>query len=235
MALLGRGLLGVWHDVEFSKDEDLTDFHDWYTREHFPERLRVPGFMRGRRYEAVSGEPYYAALYETESIKTLASATYHKRLDNPTPWSSRNLARFKNTNRTAFEVKYSAGFGLGSGLVVIWLSPKYEMKESLKDWLIYTTLPDVLVQPGIVGAHFCIADPLVTRVDSTEAHIRAMPDQMADWIVMIEGHNQQVLEQALSHRLSSEEFGDQGISFSSTTFHRLIHSATSDDHSNFTI
>ena len=235
MALLGRGLLGVWHDVEFSKNEDLTDFHDWYTREHFPERLRVPGFMRGRRYEAVSGEPYYAALYETESIKTLASATYHKRLDNPTPWSTRNLARFKNTNRTAFEVKYSDGFGLGSDLVVIWLSPKNEVKESLKDWLIYATLPDVLLQPGIVSAHFCIADPLVTRVDSTEAHIRAMPDQIADWIVMIEGHNQQVLEQALSYRLCSEAFSRQGISSPSTTFHRLIHCATSDDHSNFTV
>ena len=235
MALLGRGLLAIWHDVELSRNEDLTDFHNWYTREHLPERLSIPGFLRGRRYEAITGKPYYAALYETASVETLASESYHERLNNPTPWSTRNLTRFRNTNRTAFTIEYSAGFGVGSGLAVIWLSPKTETEKALKSWLIKTTLPKLLQQSGIVGAHLCIADGLATKAESVEARLREEPDQIAEWIVMVEGHDQTDLDQALSQQLSSAECAKQGAASASTTRHRLIHSAISDEHPNFSI
>ena len=235
MALLGRGLLAIWHDVELSGNEDLTDFHNWYTREHLPERLSIPGVLRGRRYEAITGKPYYAALYETESVETLASAPYHEILNNPTPWSTRNLTRFRNTNRTAFTVEYSAGFGVGSGLAVIWLSPKTEMEKALKHWLIKTTFPKLFQHSGIIGAHLCIADSLATKTESVEARLREKPDKIAEWIVIIEGHDQADLDQALSQLLSSEECTEQGAASASTTRHRLIHSAISDEHANFFI
>ena len=233
MALLGRGLLAIWHDIELSRNEDLTDFHDWYTREHLPERLSIPGFLRGRRYETITGKPHYAALYETESVETLASAPYHERLNNPTPWSTRNLTRFRNTNRTAFTVEYSGGFGVGSGLAVIWLSPTTETEKTLKNWLIKTTLPKLLQQSGIVSAHLCIADSIATKAESVESRLREKPDQIAEWIVIIESHYQTDLDQGLSQQLFSEECVKQGAASALTTRHRLIHSAISDEHANF--
>ena len=101
MALLGKGLLGIWHDLAIQNDAELQDFQLWYTKQHLPERLNVAGFLRGRRYQAVEGDPQFAALYETETAETLASPAYHKQLNNPTEWSTANLAKFRNTNRTA--------------------------------------------------------------------------------------------------------------------------------------
>ena len=47
---MGTGILIVWTDVAA---EIETDFNEWYNREHLPDRiLRMPGFLRGRRYVA---------------------------------------------------------------------------------------------------------------------------------------------------------------------------------------
>ena len=45
----------------------------------------MPGFLLGRRYEAVSGQPRYFNFYLTQSADVLKSAAYLERLDHPTP------------------------------------------------------------------------------------------------------------------------------------------------------
>jgi hypothetical protein len=76
-------MLGIWNDID---PGDEREFNDWYTREHLPERLAIPGFRRGRRYVRWEDEQpsaqKYLTLYETESVETLASAPYLDRLDN---------------------------------------------------------------------------------------------------------------------------------------------------------
>ena len=46
------GILAIWHDVDAAIGDE---YERWYFREHLPERVAVPGFLAGRRYEAVSG------------------------------------------------------------------------------------------------------------------------------------------------------------------------------------
>jgi hypothetical protein len=67
MALRGTGILAIWNDIAPGGDAEFTD---WHTREHVPERIAGPGFLRGRRYSAVSGSPKYFTLYETEAVET---------------------------------------------------------------------------------------------------------------------------------------------------------------------
>ena len=63
MALAGQGVLAIWNGIE---DEAEADFVAWHVREHIPERVAVPGFLRGRRYVAVAGAPKYFNFYELD-------------------------------------------------------------------------------------------------------------------------------------------------------------------------
>jgi hypothetical protein len=45
--LLGEAVLAVWCDIDPEHD---AEFNDWYTHQHLPERVGIPGFLRGRRW-----------------------------------------------------------------------------------------------------------------------------------------------------------------------------------------
>src|SRR5262249_53210158 len=82
----GTGLLMVWADVPAEKEKE---FNRWYNEEHLAERLAIPGFLSGARYEAVKGSPKHLAYYELESPEVLESAAYKKVSANPTEWTKR--------------------------------------------------------------------------------------------------------------------------------------------------
>ena len=43
-----RGILAVWND----RVADIADFYEWwYVKQHLPERVGLPGWRYGRRYE----------------------------------------------------------------------------------------------------------------------------------------------------------------------------------------
>ena len=52
-----------------------------------PERVAIPGFLRGRRYVALDADLEFFNLYEAASPKVLAGPDYLERLNNPTPWT----------------------------------------------------------------------------------------------------------------------------------------------------
>src|SRR5438270_447436 len=78
MAKKGTGLLMVWADVPADKEEE---FNRWYNEEHLPERMAIPGFLGGARYEAVKGGPKHLACYELESAAVMESAAWNAQRD----------------------------------------------------------------------------------------------------------------------------------------------------------
>src|SRR5260370_8289003 len=82
MANKGTGLLMVWADVPADKEEE---FNRWYNEEHLPERMAIPGFLGGARYEAVKGGPKHLACYELENAAVMESPAYQKVQSNPPP------------------------------------------------------------------------------------------------------------------------------------------------------
>ncbi|MDO8877943.1 MAG: hypothetical protein Q8M24_10165 [Pseudolabrys sp.] len=92
------GILSIWNDVAPGRD---ADFDTWFQGEHLAERLAVPGFLFGRRHQAISGARGYFNFYLVESSDVLTSKPYLERLDNPTPMTRMIMADvFKNMNRT---------------------------------------------------------------------------------------------------------------------------------------
>jgi hypothetical protein len=87
---------------------DEADFNRWYDREHLLERVAIEGFLEARRYVAHQGSPKYLCLYSTATFEVLDSPTYRTALMNPTDWSKKNLARFKNMIRAVARITISA-------------------------------------------------------------------------------------------------------------------------------
>ncbi len=103
---MGNGILAVWTDCA---EDGEADFNEWYNREHLPERVGVPGFLRGVRYRAVEADRGYFTWYRTETVGVLASKPYRDRLNDPTAWTERVMHVFRNTIRSAMTVEGETG------------------------------------------------------------------------------------------------------------------------------
>src|SRR4029453_7975918 len=93
LPLAGSAVLASWNDIAPGGD---AEFDHWHTTEHIPERVSVPGFLRGRRYNAIAGNPTYFTLYETDTVAVLQSPAYLARLNAPTPWTAKCIQLFRN-------------------------------------------------------------------------------------------------------------------------------------------
>jgi hypothetical protein len=111
------GILAIWNDCA---PEGLEHFERWYNREHLLERVGVPGFRFGRRYEsAAGGDRRFFAFYEVDSPAVLNSPAYVERLENPTPWTSQSMKAFRGMVRTVCDLRAAAGNLIGSHAVVL--------------------------------------------------------------------------------------------------------------------
>jgi hypothetical protein len=101
------GILAIFNNVAPGRE---AEFEEWFQHEHLQERLGVSGFLLGRRYEAVSGEPRYFNYYVTRSAEVLYSADYRMRLNNPTPMTRMVMSEiFKDMIRTVCRQTFRIG------------------------------------------------------------------------------------------------------------------------------
>lgn len=133
--------------------ETVAEHDDWHTHEHLPERLAIPGFLRGTRWVAIHGGPRYLVLYEVEELATLTSPAYLARLEQPTAWTSKLMPHYRGMSRGFCTV--SGSFGLGSGHVAVLLrfAPDPASAASLRRRLLQDVLPQLPDQPGIGSVH----------------------------------------------------------------------------------
>lgn len=193
--LIGQGALANFHDVPAEHD---ADFDQWHTTEHLPERVGVPGFLRGRRCRAADDalSPRYFILYETADVEVLRSPHYVARLDAPTPWTARVSSCMTRTVRTAARVRASAGAALGGWMLTVRLAPPAHEADALRARLAGDPVAALAGAPGVCGVHVLEADPDVTGVPTAERALRDPPDETAPWMVLIEGTGRAAVERA---------------------------------------
>jgi hypothetical protein len=182
MSLLGRGAVAIWNDVV---PEGRAEFYEWHHREHMPERVGIPGFLRGRRYIAVKGAPEFFTLYEATGTDVLAGPHYLERLNNPTPLTRHVIPKyFRNMLRGVCEVRFSAGVGQGGYLLTLRLAAEPSREAELLRCLTGVA-PALGEMPMILGVHVCVADAGASTIETSErkSHGAAVPE----WLVMIEG------------------------------------------------
>jgi hypothetical protein len=111
------GILAIFNNVAPGRE---AEFEEWFQHEHLAERIALPGFLLGRRHEAVSGDPRYFNFYVTESVEVLNSAAYLARLDDPTPMTRMVMSEiFKDMIRTACRRTFRLGAMRGIGVIVV--------------------------------------------------------------------------------------------------------------------
>lgn len=201
MPLLGSAAMLLSFDV----DADAIEEHDrWHTHEHLPERLSIPGFRRGTRWIATEGGPRYMVLYEVESLATLTSQAYLARLNDPTPWTTRMMPRYRAMNRGLCSVPGSFGFGQGAFAALIRFAAEESLEVQLKRWLLEEALPAAPRMPGLGSAHFLQGAEAAAMTN--EQRIRGV-DRGVDSAVIITGYDADEVA-AYAHVLS----GDLGLS-----------------------
>ena len=206
MALLGSGVLAFWNGVEAGTDDD---FVEWHVLEHIPERVGVPGFLRGRRYVGIDGHPKYFNFYETSDPGVLTSAAYRERLNAPSDWTRQNIARFRDSCRTICSVAASLGRGEGAWVETLRLTAQ-SGSEAFRASLVGSVLPGVLAAPGIVGVHLLEGELAASQGGSAEKTLRSQPDQIADWVVLIEAVEADALQNVRRNAASDAAFSRAG-------------------------
>ena len=193
MPLAGKGMLLTSMDVDPS---DEVDFNRWYDREHLLERVAIEGFLEARRYIAHQGSPKYLCLYSTVTFDVLDSPTYRTALMNPTDWSKKTLARFKNMIRTVAHITISRGQGRGAALGIIRLRPTAagadRLRAALRDKL------DPAKLDGIIAMHLIESDPRLSRPITDDPPVS--DPGAGDWFILIDGTDVNAISAAIAAR-----------------------------------
>lgn len=194
---LGQGVLANWGGVTEAAE---TDYNAWHSLEHMPERMSVPGFLRGRRCIAVEGTPAhrrYFMMYETRTLETLESAPYLARLNDPTPWTQRILSEYIAPSRTLCRVLNSTGRGVGG-----WIAT-FEFGEDKRDTATAFANGDwidkVIHLDGILAAHALEGDPTAGQQPTKEKTYRESRDKDITVAValLVEGVDRASVEAAI--------------------------------------
>jgi hypothetical protein len=223
MALLGDAAVAMWWNVA---EERLAEFHEWHSKEHLPERLGIPGFNRGSRWQR-EGCGEFFVIYELATYETLVSEAYLARLNDPTPWSKTMMPLHRDMIRSQCRVIESHGRGVATYMNTIRVSPQHARHSMLEDYLrpALAKLPESL---GVTGGHLIRTETPPAAV-TTEQEIRG-GDAVADWIILVSGHDASALRAVCSEALGQAALREHGAETSDCGEpFRLVHAMTPQD------
>jgi hypothetical protein len=148
-----KGLLFMAFDFSTAHADE---FHDWYDKEHIPERLGVPGFLNAERWIAEDTATVHVATYDLETPAILSSAAYRAvGGPNQSPWTKRVTAMCRRIMRYEGEQlvpgQQTAPAGAGA-LLVASMTPDPDTETEFNDWYDNEHLPNLSRVPGVVGA-----------------------------------------------------------------------------------
>ena len=176
------GMIVIWNDI---KEEMRDEFVQWHSIEHLPERVSIPGFISGQRWYGEHASPQYLTTYVTQNTGVLTSDAYIQRLNDPTPWTLKTVAAFRNTCRAAGEViwEYGSKKGYGGHILAIRIT-------ELEDLTILTEhLNSLASNPmhgfaGLLRARMVLTAPKASQLPTVERAIRT-GDQNEPHIVLL--------------------------------------------------
>lgn len=149
---MAKGLLFMAFDFSAAHEDE---FHDWYDREHVPERLGVPGFINAERWIDQQNPKVHVATYDLESVGVLASPAYRAvGGDNQTVWTKRvtamcgRIMRFEGEQLVPGDQAAPGGAG---GLLVASMTPDPDAEAEFNDWYDNEHLPNLCAVPGVLG------------------------------------------------------------------------------------
>jgi hypothetical protein len=169
-----RGILAIFNNVAPGRDDD---FNNWFQGEHFEERLAVPGFLYGRRHQALSGASEYFNFYVTDDPEVLTSKAYLDRVNNPTPRSRVTMSEiFRDMCRTVCRREVRVGNARGGMTTVA----RFETPQNLAK--LKSTLKELATDETVSGEIWVSAE--TSRNASEEERLRGGDRKIAQCFVV---------------------------------------------------
>jgi len=220
MPLLGQAAMVLSFDVAL---DAVREHDEWHTHEHLPERLSIPGFVRGSRWVALRGQPRYFVMYEVEQLATLTSQPYLDRLNNPSPWTSKMMPHYRGMTRGFCSVTGSFGYGTGGVGLLMRFKPAPAKESELREWLLQDCLPTLPRRSGIGSVH--LFENATTPKMTTEQRIRGA-DAHPDWALFLTGYSEDALATVLRSDLGWPRLQRQGALEGVDAMYQLQYSLT---------
>ena len=224
MALMGKAAVAMWWNMAPAQ---RSEFEDWHSHEHFPERMGIPGFLRGSRWSDANGGEGFFVIYELDEYRTLTSDGYRAKLNNPTPWSTKMMPHHRDMVRSQCHVIESMGGGIARYALTLRLSPSDGAEESLRSYLTHVG-SSFVTRPGGVACHLLRTEtPQIA--DTREQKIRG-GDAAADWILVALGYDQGALEALWTDQFQASQIESRGAQTGAIAgLYELAHAASSSD------
>lgn len=147
MALHGQAFLALWNDIAKSRE---TEYDQWHTLEHVPERVAVTGVHGARRYVNRTRDSHrYFTLYDVANLAVFESPEYIDLLQNPTPASASMRPDFSNFVRATCAVRQSTGIGIGGAIACLCVESSAVAPNAID-----AALARTLALPGVTSVHW---------------------------------------------------------------------------------
>lgn len=202
MATQQPGILAIWNDCLVGRE---AEFDAWFQGEHLLERLAVPGFLFGRRHQAISGSAGFFNFYLVEQPAVLTSKPYLERLDNPTPMTRKIMSEvFLNMNRTLCHRTLRRGAFRGAYAVTVRF-------DTQPDEAALAAQIDVLLQgPSIASGEIWMAVDPAGQPVSMEEKLRG-GDKKIKACLMVDTLRQDAAEQTGARLATQFPGADVGV------------------------
>ncbi|KQW56405.1 hypothetical protein [Variovorax sp. Root411] len=207
--LAGEGAVAIWNDIA---EAGRAEFYAWHLHEHMPERVGIPGFVRGRRYRAADAatQPEFFTLYETASFQVIQGSDYLSRLNEPTEWTRATTAHFQTTTRSLTRVVASHGVGSGGAMLTV----RFDIADdTVRDVVprLSSALEAVARLPRISGAHLLGSDVGMSGQRTAESKDRKDLQAPARWVLLLEACDPGAFDAALALLQQSTELRDASV------------------------
>jgi len=201
MSLLGSAVLVNWGGIIPDKEED---YNQWHSKEHMPERISLPGFLRGYRAIGIEGTNLnhkYFMMYEAKNKEVFVSKEYLERLNNPTEWTKEILSNYISPSRTICSVISSKSIGSGNFILTVrFLDEQFNKNHDLEQLKVF--ISKVTEFQNITGMHFIVGDKSFGQMNTEEKKYRSSQgkqDQIISQAIILEGLKLDSLKTALDH------------------------------------
>lgn len=184
MSLAGEGAVAIWHDIA---PEGRAEFYAWHGEEHMPERVGIPGFLRGRRYVAIDADLEFFNLYEAQSVEVLKGQDYTARVNAPTPWTFSAVKHFRSVARAICRVSHTSGPAQGGLIATLRYDVPDNIASAHKAALLRGLVPDLLATRGVAGVHLLTADAPASGAATAEQKARGVANAVPSWVLLLEG------------------------------------------------
>jgi hypothetical protein len=206
--------------------DQIAEHDDWHTHEHLPERLSIPGFLRGTRWIAAGGPPRYVVLYEVAKLDTLTSAAYLERLNQPTPWTARMMPHYRGMIRGLCAVTASFGVGIGHLMYVIRFEPVAQAEVSVHPGLLQGLAAAISMKPGLGSVHLLTA--AASAPMTHEQRIRGR-DASVDSALLLMGYEPDAVLESARALFDSADWSAVGARVDAQALYRLDYVLTHAD------